>query len=72
MKFREIDIEFIAEIRKKNRFIRINKHVFELFFEQEKWLHYQMLIDFEIIELKWKNDRFVKKVNRISKRFQIK
>ena len=36
MKFREIHIEFIAKIREKNRFIKINKHVFELFFEQKK------------------------------------
>ena len=34
--------------KKKNRFIKVNKHVFELFFEQKKWLHDQMLNDFQI------------------------
>ena len=30
------------------------------------------LTDTETIELKWENDRFVKKINRISKESQIK
>ena len=36
MKFRKIDIEFIAKIEKNDDFIKINKHVFELFFEQNE------------------------------------
>ena len=84
MRFRKIDIEFISEIEKKNRFIKINRHVFELLLEQKKiitlsnveWSSNKILndflIDIEIIELKWKNDCFVKKVNKISKKSQIK
>ena len=71
-------IETIFVTKKKCWFAMINRHVFELLFEQEKWLHYQILNDFqieywtifwfdiEIIELRRKNDRFVKKINKIS------
>ena len=31
MKFRKIDIEFIAKIEEKNRFTKINKHVLKKF-----------------------------------------
>ena len=87
MKFRKIDIKFIAKTEKKNRFIKINKHVFELFFVQKNWLHYQMRmkknefltkywivfwLDIETIELMWKNDRFVKKIDKISKNSRMK
>ena len=87
MRFRKTDIEFIAKIEKKNRFIKINKHVFELFLVQKNWLHYQMRmkknefltkywivfwLDTEAIELMWKNDRFAKKVDKISKDSRVR
>ena len=74
----------MLSLKKKNRFIKINRHVFELLCEQKKWLHYQMLNDFQIeywtiswfdietIELKRENDCFVKKINRISICFRKK
>ena len=57
--FWKIDIEFIAKTEKKNRFVKINKHVFELFLEQKddcnircwcknKWFSNKILNDFLI------------------------
>ena len=83
----EIDIEFIAKTEKKNRFIKINKHVLNCFSNKKVIaisnadvkindfsIKYWTIFwfDTEIIELMWKSDRFAKKVKCKFERFSNK